>query len=149
MTANITVLVLLPSLLAQSAEAPRPAPKEYPVKIEVVADKPSDGMQRIRAKIIIQDGYCVFANPSGQELFTPVIMKVIGRDARIIYPPGETVKDDAIMLDYKVYRGTVTPEATVKRTNGESTPLEVVISLQPFDKAGCHWPPKKLKATIP
>lgn len=126
----------------------RPA-KDYPVRIEATADKPAtDGTQRIRVKITIQDGYWMFANPTGNENFlSETKLSVAGKDAKVTYPRGQIVKDE-VVGDYNVYRGAVTLEAVVKRAAGEG-PLEIGVRVRPYDRRGCLWRTKTLKATVP
>jgi hypothetical protein len=132
--------------LALFTQAPA---KQFPVKMEVVAEKPDAGhTQMLHIKLTIQDDYWVFANPSGNEnLPSMTEVSVSGRDVKITYPPGEVVKG-GVIGDYRVYRGQVTVEAVIKRAAG-GPPPEVALRVRPFDHGGCRWPTRTLKAAVP
>jgi hypothetical protein len=143
---NVALFAALTAALLQAE--PVPPAKKYPIKIEAVAEKPVEGAQRIRVKVIIQDGYHLIANPSGNEdLPTRTKMSVTDKDAKITYPVGQVVKDENVG-DYRIYQGTVTFEAVVKRAAGDG-PLEVAVRVRPFDDRGCLWGERTLKASVP
>jgi hypothetical protein len=128
---------------------PEVAAREFPVKMEVVADKIVEGTQRIHVKLTIKKPYFTFANPAAdQDIFIPTIMTVSRKDAKISYPPGELVKDETVG-DYRIYRGTVMLEAVVKREAGDREPVGISVRLRPMDDRGCFWLERKLKASVP
>jgi hypothetical protein len=137
--------ISLAALLQQ--DAPRPA-KEFPVKMTVVADKPAGGTQKILVMLTIEKPYYIFANPSGIPDFDETKLSVAGKAARVAYPVGELVKDEAIG-DYRVYRGTVTLQVAVERKPEDTDPIEIRVQVRPLDEKGCFWQQRTLKATVP
>jgi uncharacterized protein (TIGR02996 family) len=123
-------------------------PAKYPVKMEVFADQLIDGKQKLQVKLAIEEGYCIFANPSDHDQLPPTRFVLSRGHAAVTYPPGEVVRDP-VAGDYRVYRGDVTLEAVVTRAAGDSAPLEVAVLVRPFDKTGIRGPAKSLKATVP
>ena len=131
-----------------------PRANDYPVKMAVAATRPdAEGRRQVVVTLLIEKGYHVFANPTGNEdlAFAQTTMKVTGKarvDAKVTYPKGEVVKND-VTGDYRVYRGKVTLKADVSRPKGDSGPLSVAVRVRPLDKMGCRWRERVLKEVVP
>jgi hypothetical protein len=143
-------LALLPGLLLVLAgnEAGAQGAKKSAdvVKISAKADKPDDnGKQTVTATLTIEKPWHLYANPVGQEdlaeaqtVLTVKAKEKLG-DVKIEYPPGKVFKDK-VVGDYKVYEGEVTVKATVKRTKGDTSPLELTFKFQACDDKSCLQP---------
>jgi hypothetical protein len=140
---------------AVAQEAAAPALPQFPVRMDVAAGKwGADGEQRIVVTLTIQPAHSVFANPTGNEGwagYEPVLTVTAGnhsREAEITYPVGE-LREDQLVGNYRVYTGTVSFTALVKRPKGDLKPLQVTVRVRPFNANGCLWPTKSLTKIMP
>ena len=116
------------------------------VKAAAKADKPdADGKQTVTLTLDIEKPWHLYANPVGNEDLaearTVVSFSAKDKieDAKVEYPAGKIIVDAAVG-NYKVYEGKITIKATLKRTKGDDSPLEVSIKLQACDDKRCLLP---------
>jgi DsbC/DsbD-like thiol-disulfide interchange protein len=116
------------------------------VKGEARAEKiADDGTQVVKINLTIDKGWHLYANPVGNEdlaenqVTASVKSKNKLQDVKVEYPAGTLVKDKTVG-DYKVYEGTVTIKATVRRAKGDVEPLDVTVKLQACSKTQCLLP---------
>jgi hypothetical protein len=140
---------------AISQQPTAPGTSQFPVKMHVAAGKPgADGEQHIVVTLTIEPAHYVYANPTGHEAMVgqePVLTVTANnhpREAKVTYPTGE-LREDQIIGDFRVYTGTVTFVATVKRPKGEDKPLQVTVGVRPYNAAGCYWSTKSLTKVVP
>lgn len=116
------------------------------VKASAKADKPdADGNQNVTITLEIEKPWHLYANPVGNEELGQAQTKITisaktePESVKIDYPAGKLIMD-AVVGNYKVYEGKVTIKAKVKRSKGDSSPLEVSIKLQSCDDKRCLEP---------
>ncbi len=116
------------------------------VKAEAKADKPdADGKQTVTITLDIERPWHLYANPVDNEDLASAKTDVAIRakdkteGVKIEYPKGKVIVDAAVG-NYKVYEGKITIKATLKRTKGDDSPLEVSIKLQACDDKRCLLP---------
>jgi DsbC/DsbD-like thiol-disulfide interchange protein len=116
------------------------------VKAEARADKPdADGKQTVTLTLDIEKPWHLYANPVGNEDLAEArtVVSFSAKDkienAKVEYPAGKIIVDAAVG-NYKVYEGKITIKATLKRTKGDDSPLEVTIKLQACDDKRCLLP---------
>jgi DsbC/DsbD-like thiol-disulfide interchange protein len=116
------------------------------VKAEAKADKlAADGTQVVNVTLTIDKGWHLYANPVGNmdlvdnQTLVTVSSKNRLQDVKVEYPAGSVVKDN-VVGDYKVYEGTVTIKATVRRAKGDADALDVAVKLQACSKTQCLLP---------
>jgi len=116
------------------------------VKASAKASKPDDeGNQTVTITLDITDKrYHLYANPVGNDSLKSTQTTVrfsskLEGDAKVEYPPGKLVKDEDAG-DYKIYEGTVTIKAKVRRVKGDTSPLALAIKLQACTKSACLLP---------
>ncbi len=105
------------------------------VKVTGTASKPdADGKQVVTLTVVIEKDWHLYANPVGnkdiEESKTAVSIKAGQplKDVKVEYPAGKLVKD-MTLGDYKVYEGTVVIKSQVRRTAGDTSPLEVSVQV--------------------
>jgi DsbC/DsbD-like thiol-disulfide interchange protein len=118
------------------------------VKASATATKiDAKGEQTVTITLAIDKGWHIYANPvnHNKEFLDGAKTKVkvsakVKVEARVKYPFGKTHadKDDK----YDIYEGTVKIEAKVKRSAGDTSPLELVIDVQACDDKVCLEPGK-------
>ncbi|MBI1913383.1 MAG: hypothetical protein HYS12_01290 [Planctomycetes bacterium] len=116
------------------------------VKATAKASKPDDkGNQNVTITLDITDNrYHLYANPVGNDSLksTQTTVRFTSKlegNAKVEYPEGKLIKDD-VVGDYKIYEGTVTIKAKVRRTKGDTSPLALTIKLQACTKSTCLLP---------
>jgi hypothetical protein len=120
------------------------------VDLSAAATKPDQtGKQVITVTLLHHKDWHTYANPVGNPDFatnkTVVTVLANGKpiDAKVDYPVGKIVKDK-IVGDYKVYENKVDIKATVQRSQGDSTPLEVSVRILACNEKGiCLLPATK------
>jgi uncharacterized protein len=150
---------------AQESRKPSPAPKELGgqpggpqrsdsvVKVKATAEKPTaDGKQAVTVTLTIDKGWHVYANPVGPEDLvaaqtTVAVSKTKPEDVQVEYPKGTEVEDN-VVGKYRMYEGTVTIKATVRRGKEETGPLEVAVKFQACTKQQCLLP-ATVKVRVP
>lgn len=145
----LLALLLVPALLtAQGTKS------DSVVKAKAKADKiDADGKQVVTITLQLDDDWHIYANPIGNpdmesnETKVTITGKAKPEAVKIEYPKGELVKD-AVVGDYKVFKGKVTIKAVVTRAKGDTGPLEATIALQACNKSKCLLP-AKVKVEIP
>jgi DsbC/DsbD-like thiol-disulfide interchange protein len=113
------------------------------VKAEAKAGKvAADGTQDVTITLTIDKGWHLYANPVGNEdlvdnqvLVTLSAPKKL-EDVKIEYPEGKLVHDKSAG-DLKIYEGTVTIKASVRRAKGDTEPIDVAVKIQACDKTTC------------
>ena len=124
------------------------------VKATATASKIDDtGKQTVTITLDINKGWHLYANPvnHNNDFLDGAATKVtfaakVKPQASVKYPAGKTIVDKKDKYD--TYEGTVKIEALVKRAEGDTSPLEITISVQACDKNVC-LEPGKIKLTIP
>ena len=150
---------------AQEASQPKPAIKELGgkpggatrsenvVKITATAAKAdADGKQVVTLTLTVDKGWHVYANPVGLDDLasaqtTVTFGKLNPAEVQIEYPKGTEVQDD-VLGKYRVYEGITTIKATVRRTKGETGPLEATVKFQACTKQMCLLP-ATVKVAVP
>jgi DsbC/DsbD-like thiol-disulfide interchange protein len=124
------------------------------VKAQARADKPGDdGTQVVTVTLTIDKGWHLYANPVDHPdlVDNQTIVSVSGKnrlqDVKVEYPAGHVVKDKTVG-DYKVYQGTMTIKASVRRAKGDSGPLDVSVRLQACSDTTC-LAPATVKLSVP
>ena len=123
------------------------------VKVRASADKPdAAGKQALTVILSIDPGWHIYANPVAQDF--PGIPTTITIDAKakpqeikVDYPSGKLVRDQ-IAGDHSVYEGTVAIKATLRRAQGDTSPLDVRVMLQACNQSKCLQP-ATVKLTVP
>jgi Disulphide bond corrector protein DsbC len=136
--------------------APAGGQMESHVKLTATAGKvDKDGRQTISIKMQIDPDWHAYANPVKNDDLEPnqTVIKVTGPknkkldDVSITYPAGQrhmTGKET-----YQVYEGSVEFLATVKRTSGDTGPLELTVNYVTCnDKKGVCLPPETVKIDV-
>ncbi len=136
---------LLLGLAAGSAPAQGTA-SDSVVKASAKASKPDEeGNQTVTITLDITDNrYHLYANPVGNDMLKSTQTTVrfttkLAGDAKVEYPPGKLTKDD-VVGNYKIYEGTVTIKAKVRRTKGDTSPLALTVKLQACTDKACLSP---------
>lgn len=132
----------------------KPKQPDFPVRLTVEPvkrDGPAD--QRIVVTLTIENGYHLYANPTGNEDLQPQTVLTVSSKGKpevvkITYPKGEVVKNE-IVGDYRIYTGTVSLEVITKRVKDDQSPLVIAVRVRPMDHRGCRWPTRALTAEIP
>jgi DsbC/DsbD-like thiol-disulfide interchange protein len=126
---------------------------ESQVKFTTSAERPDrDGVQKITIKMAINSGYYAYANPVENEDLEPAqtVVKVTSaqklQDVKIAYPAGTPKSLDNIK--YKAYEGTVDIIATVKRAQGDTSPLDLTVKFSVCNVKGFCLPPEQVKLQV-
>ena len=135
------LVVLLAVPVVAAAQAPRSADV---VKATVKANKPdAEGKQTVTITLTVKKPYHLYANPVGNDLLKSVqtTVKFTSKvsDVKIDYPAGTVVKNKDVG-DWKMYEGKVVIKATVRRTKGDTAPLQLTIRLQAKNDYCCMLP---------
>jgi len=126
------------------------------VKASATATKvDAKGEQTVTITLAIDKGWHIYANPvNHKEEFldgakTKVKISAKAKvEASVKYPAGATHVDKKSKDQYDIYEGTVKIEAKVKRSGGDTSPLELIIDVQACDSSVC-LEPGKLKLMVP
>jgi len=122
------------------------------VKVTAAATKPDGaGKQVVTVTFVVDKGWHIYANPVGNadlaETRTVVEVKAAGKpQVKVTYPSGKTIQD-TVVGNYRVYEGKVNIKATVQRSNGDTSPLEVSVRFNACNDKGC-LPPATLKVPL-
>ncbi len=150
----VAALGLVSVSLAQNSEA-----KSELVSVQAVlkSRQPgADGKETLSIEIIMQieNGWHVYANPAGDEIFVPTVVTVSGlakEDVTIAYPKGKVHRDDTINVVAHHYEGKTVIPVTVRRPLADGKPdlrpLEMSVRYQACSDARC-LPPKTVKLTV-
>jgi DsbC/DsbD-like thiol-disulfide interchange protein len=113
------------------------------VKVEAKAGKiADDGTQNVTVTLNIDKGWHLYANPVGNDDLTDnqVLVTLSAKNklqnVKIEYPEGKLVMDKSAG-DHKIYEGTVTIKASVRRAKGDTDPIDVAVKIQACDKSTC------------
>jgi DsbC/DsbD-like thiol-disulfide interchange protein len=139
--ALVLAVGMLPDLRAGTKKA------DDKVKVTAAATKPdAAGKQTVTVTFVIDKGWHIYANPVGNELLaearTVVDIKAAGKpEVKVKYPAGKVFqdKDDR----YRIYENKVSVQATVVRTKGDTSPLEVTVRYNACDDKQCLPPAKR------
>ncbi len=151
---RLAVLPLCLALLAATDVFARLPKSDDKVKVAASATKPdADGNQVVTLTLDIEKPWHLYANPVGNDdladsqVVVAINAKVKPESVKIDYPEGKVVKDAAVG-NYKIYEDKVTIKAQVRRSKGDSGPLEVSIKLQACSDKGCLLP-ATVKVQVP
>jgi DsbC/DsbD-like thiol-disulfide interchange protein len=123
------------------------------VKVTAKAGKlGADGKQTVAIDIAIDKGWYIYANPVKSEDFednrTSVTIKAKGKIAADVKYPEGKLKDYG-KIKFYIYQDKVTIEAQVKRTPGDTSPLEVSVAVNSCSEKGVCLLPATVKLTVP
>jgi DsbC/DsbD-like thiol-disulfide interchange protein len=120
----------------------RPKGSDSVVKATATSKTDAAGKETVTITLTITDPkYHLYANPVGNPDFESnqvVVSLKNGVASKIIYPAGK-VKEDKIVGNYKIYKGTATITAVVKRAKA-TDPLAVEIKVAACDDKSCLVP---------
>jgi len=112
------------------------------VKVTATADKPGDdGKQTVTVTLQINKGWHVYANPVGNDDYAAnativtVVAKEKPEDVKVNYPAGKLLKIDDDK--FNVYEDKVEIKAVVKRAKGDTSPLEVMVTINACTDKKC------------
>jgi DsbC/DsbD-like thiol-disulfide interchange protein len=102
------------------------------VKMTVKASPVADGKQTLEIRLMIDDGWYIYANPVDSDLLSSseTTVRIRGVDAKqvkIDYPKG--VEKSLDKISYRAYIGEVTIKATVQRGPTDVGPLRVSVDV--------------------
>lgn len=117
------------------------------VKASAKASKPdADGKQTVTITLEITDKkFHIYANPTKNDIVagaaTTVAVKanVKPEDVKIDYPAGKLYKDKS-GEKYMIYDGTATIKVHVRRAKGDTSPLELKVTVNACDDSKCLVP---------
>jgi len=154
---SLTALLTLAALaLVLHADAGAGGSRKSDGKVKATATATkvdAKGEQTVTITLDIEKGWHLYANPvnHNKEFLdgAKTKLKVTAKakvEASVKYPAGKTHadKDDK----YDIYEGVVKIEAKVRRTAGDTSPLELVIDVQACDNRVC-LEPGKVKLMVP
>ena len=117
-------------------DVPKVSASADKVKVTAVATKPdAEGKQTVTITLDIENGWHLYANPVNCEFLEleQVVVKIVAKEeakVKVNYPAGMT--RFAGRERYDTYERTVKVQATVARTKGDSSPLEIKIFMRPM-----------------
>lgn len=132
---------------AQDAKARR---SDAVVKVSAQAAAPDgDGKQVLTVTLKVDDQWHIYANSLPKDFpGIPTSIKVSARskleDVKVDYPEDKWVKEG----EYNAFEGTVPIKVTLRRSKGDTSPLEVTVSFQSCTKTSCLFP-ATVKQTVP
>ena len=119
------------------------------IEAKLSPEKPgSNGKQEATITLTIDQGWHLYANPVGNDDLKSVQTEVSVtakkklEATKVAYPDGKEV-NDAVLGKYSVFEGKATITATVWRSAGDDSPLEVKIKLQACNDSQCLLPATK------
>ena len=126
---------------------------ESKVKVTAEASKiDKDGKQTVTLTLTIEKGWHLYANPVNHDFLegaqTKVKVAAKGKlsEVKTMYPAGKTHVEKT--GNYDVYEGTVKIPVTLKRSAGDTSPLEISIDIQACDSSVC-LKESKIKLMVP
>src|SRR5262245_20568246 len=145
-------LLALAGLLAVGLPGAMAQKSDSKVKITAAADKPdAEGKQTVTLTFEIEKGWHLYANPVGNDDYKDIqtTVKVLTKveEAKVEYPAGKLVQDK-VAGNYKTYEDKVQVKVQVKRTKGDTGPIELAVSLQACSEKTCLQP-ATVKVTVP
>ena len=149
------VFTLAATTLVWQADAGGSKKSDSKVKASATATKIENGEQTVTITLDIEKGWHLYANPvnHNNEFLeanqTTVKIAAKGKfkgQPKIKYPAGDPKVDKT--EKYDVYKGIVKIEATVQRTKGDTSPLEITIDVNACDDKNC-LAPGKIKLMVP
>jgi hypothetical protein len=132
---------------AQDAKARR---SDAVVKVSADVGKPdAEGKQVLTVTLKIDDQWHIYANSLPKDFpGVATLIKVSARskleDVKVDYPEGKWIKEG----EYKAFEGTVPIKVTLRRSKGDTSPLELAVSFQSCTKTSCLFP-VTVKQTVP
>jgi uncharacterized protein len=150
--------LILAVLLAIPAAAQNPAKGKRSdsfVKVTPTAEKLDEsGKQVVVLKIEVDKHWHIYANPVDNSDFArnATKVKISGKSnpetTHIEYPKGKLVEDKTVG-DYRIYEGTISIKASVRRAANDKEPLEVSVTFSACDDKGNCLLPATVKLTVP
>jgi len=140
-------ITLCSQVQAQDAKARR---SDAVVKVSAEAGAPdADGKQVLTVTLKIDDQWHIYANILPKDFpGVPTSVKVSTRskleDVKVDYPEDKWIKEG----EYNAFEGTVPIKVTLRRSKGDTSPLEVTVSFQSCTKTSCLFP-ATIKQTVP
>jgi DsbC/DsbD-like thiol-disulfide interchange protein len=124
------------------------------VKFTALAEKPdSSGVQTVTVTMEVEKGWHTYANPVGNKDLdgSQTTVKFLAKQpvevVKLTYPKG-TLKPEKTLGDYFIYEGKVAITAQVKRTSGDTSPLEAHVTIQSCNDNTCLFP-ATVKVPVP
>jgi hypothetical protein len=149
--ALVVVGIMMSPALLPSAKGGGPK-SDSKVKVKATAGKPdSSGTQIVTVTFDIDKGWHIYGNPVGnrdlEETRTEVKVSAAGNpQVKVEYPPAK-IKQDKDVGNYRIYDNRVNVRATVHRSPGDSSPLEVSVRFNACNESGC-LPPASLNFKV-
>lgn len=152
----VLAVVLLGGMVAFHSDRPLHAAakkSESVVKATASAAKPdADGKVVVTVTLAIEKPWHTYANPVPKDFpGLPTTVSVEGKtkpdDVKVEYPAGKLVKDTTVG-DYNVYEDKTEIKVTVRRSKGETGPINVNVQVQACSDKQCLLP-STLKVTVP
>ena len=112
------------------------------VKVSAQANKPDvDGKQVVTVTLKIDDKWHIYADTLPKDFpGVPTSVKVSAGskvdDVKVNYPEGKWIKEG----EYKAFEGTVPIKINLRRSKGDTSPLELSLSFQSCTKTSCLFP---------
>jgi len=132
---------------AQDAKARR---SDAVVKVSADLGQPdADGKQVLTVTLNIDDQWHIYANTLPKDFpGVATSIKVSARskleEVKVDYPEGKWIKEG----EYKAFEETVPIKVTLRRSKGDTSPLELAVSFQSCTKTSCLFP-VTIKQTVP
>lgn len=146
LTRGLPALLVFAMIVAVPAAHGQAKKSDSVVKVAAVAAKPdATGVQTVTLTLEVESGWYIYANPIGNKDLESTQTTVKFAAAKpvdvveLAYPKGKE-KEDKVVGDYAIYEGKVTVTARVKRTAGDTSPLEARVFLQSCSSRGCLLP---------
>jgi DsbC/DsbD-like thiol-disulfide interchange protein len=120
------------------------------VKVSAEAGKiDADAKQVLTVTFKIDENWHIYANSLPKDFpGIPTSIKVSAQskveDVKVDYPEGKWIKEG----EYKAYEGTVPIKVSLRRSKGDTSPLEVTVAFQSCTKTSCLFP-ATVKQTAP
>lgn len=138
----VAVVVLLCIALPATAQPAKSKTASY-VKVRAIAHKPNEaGHQKVTIFLEVDEKYFLIGNKVPVEL-EPLRFRlkfmVHGKpaEAEITYPSGK-IEKDRLSGDYTIYEGKVACRGTIRREVGDTSPVEIIITMQGYPKQRTH-----------
>jgi uncharacterized protein YyaL (SSP411 family) len=139
---------------APSQDGPTKSDSVVKISAKATPEKPgADGKQEVTVTMTIDKGWHLYANPPGQEDFitSQTVLNVEAKkplkDVKVTYPEGKEIIDPTLGR-YRVYEDKVVLKATLQRSPGDASPLELKFKFQSCNDRQCLLPASKT-VTVP
>jgi DsbC/DsbD-like thiol-disulfide interchange protein len=127
--------------------------KKSPTKVTASSTKPdSEGRQTVTVTLEIDKGWYAYANPVGHEDLeqAQTTLKFTAKsklaEVKIDYPKGKLKVDGKD--SYRIYEDKVTIKAHVRRSKGDTGPLDLSVKYMNCNVKGVCLPPETVKLKV-